>query len=94
MTGLRTEAPVTCPLCDEPVTTAHIADRAQRVGGAGGNAYAHRECLLRSVMGGFGHLTDHLYWCLTMHDPDGGMTYRQSALAVDEWAHAHQGEVG
>lgn len=45
----------------------------------------HRECSLRSVLGGWGHHADHALWCLERHDPDGGLTYRKSALAV--WAH-------
>lgn len=43
----------------------------------------HRECSLRSVMGGIGHLIAHDYWCTERHDPDAGLTYRQSALLVD-----------
>jgi hypothetical protein len=54
-----------------------------------GQTLAHRECLLRSVMGGIGHLTDHWHWCVAMHDPDGGMSYRQSAIAVDHWIRMH-----
>lgn len=45
----------------------------------------HRECALRNVLGGIGHLTDHYLWCVTCKDPDGGHTYRESALLVDEW---------
>jgi hypothetical protein len=81
---------MTCPLCEEIVDAGHIADRAARVGGHGDNRYAHRECLLRAVLGGIGHLEDHAYWCTQVHDPDGGRTYRQSAILVDEWVH-HQG---
>lgn len=43
---------------------------------------AHRECMLRSVSGGIGHLVAHPYWCVEQGDPDGGLTYRQSALLV------------
>ena len=78
-----------CPLCEEPVTWRHIEDRAQRVGGLGGGRFAHRECLLRSGLGGIGHLEDHAYWCNEMNDPDGGRTYRQSALEVDQWVTDH-----
>lgn len=67
-----------CTLCEET-----IADWTTCV--AIGQELAHRECALRSVMGGIGHLTDHPHWCVEMHDPDGGMTYRQSALAADRW---------
>jgi hypothetical protein len=50
-------------------------------------AQAHRACLLRSVLGGIGHLTNHGYWCGEMKDPDAGMTFRQSSLGV--WAFVH-----
>lgn len=46
---------------------------------------AHRECALRAVLGGIGHLEDHALWCLERDDPDAGLTYRQSALRVDAW---------
>jgi hypothetical protein len=46
---------------------------------------AHRECLLRSALGGIGHLIDHEHFCRVKHDPDAGMTYRESAKLVDVW---------
>lgn len=49
----------------------------------------HRECSLRDVVGGIGHIEDHAYWCETMHDPDGGRSRRESSLAVWEWIHRH-----
>lgn len=79
-----------CPLCEEPVTAEQARDpRAQCIGGLGENRIAHRECLLRDVMGGIGHVLDHGYWCGLMHDTDGGRTPRQSALEVDEWVSKH-----
>lgn len=44
----------------------------------------HRECALRCVLGGIGHHLDHDHWCVEAGDPDGGMSYRESALAVWE----------
>ena len=41
---------------------------------------AHRECSLREVIGGIGHLLAHEYWC--HRDTDAGLTRRQSALMV------------
>lgn len=70
----------TCELCGEPPEKGSRNERLN-----GGAAWAHRECLLRSAMGGIGHLEDHAYWCGEMHDPDGGRTLRQSALEVDDW---------
>lgn len=43
-----------------------------------------QECAFRAAMGGIGHHEDHAFWCGQMGDPDGGRTYRQSALEV--WA--------
>lgn len=50
--------------------------RDLRVGPAAG----HRECFLRSAIGGIGHLIAHNYWCRERSDPDAGLTYRQSAI--------------
>lgn len=71
-----------CPLCDEPVvpggdispSSLHTKDGPQTT---------HRSCMLREVIGGIGHLIAHDYWCLQRHDPDAGLTDRQSALLVD-----------
>lgn len=43
----------------------------------------HRQCMLREVSGGIGHHIAHPYWCEQMHDPDAGLTRRQSALLAD-----------
>ena len=42
----------------------------------------HRECMLREVTGGIGHLMAHPYWCVQQHDPDGGLTRHQSSQMV------------
>ena len=47
-----------------------------------GTHRAHAECGLREVAGGIGHHLNHDYWCEVMHDPDGGLSYRESALRV------------
>jgi hypothetical protein len=76
-----------CPLCEEfigpddetsPITVMDpvLGVTARRM---------HRECALRNVIGGIGHLTDHYLWCTINKDPDGGMTYRASAILVDKW---------
>lgn len=51
--------------------------------------HVHADCGLRNVVGGIGHLTDHAYWCGKMGDPDMGLTYRESALAVRRWIDEH-----
>lgn len=75
-----------CPLCDE---TVDPEAQGQAIGTPEGLRFAHRECLLREVLGGIGHLTDHARWCNGEHDPDGGSSRRESALAVDAWVHEH-----
>lgn len=72
-----------CQLCEEPIAAGEDSRPI-------GDGVAHRECLLRNVLGGIGHLEDHVRWCLGAHDPDGGRTYRQSALECDAWVHAHR----
>lgn len=47
--------------------------------------WAHDDCMLREVLGGIGHIVAHEYWCTQRHDPDAGLTYRQSALLVYQW---------
>ena len=60
-----------CILCMEPIEVQH------RLG------QAHSECLLRSVLGGIGHHEDHQRWCVQENDPDGGRSFRQSAIEVE-----------
>ena len=71
---------MTCDLCGEAILPHHDRDMARPI-------VAHRECMLREVLGGIGHLMDHAHFCGQMDDPDAGLTYRQSALLVDEWVH-------
>ena len=66
----------TCVFCDEPITRYDAwvpLNPAQ---------YSHHECSLRSALGGIGHQIAHDHWCQVMHDPDAGLTYRQSAKLV------------
>ena len=63
-----------CVLCDEPMGDQPSVSRAQPM---------HRECVLRDALGGIGHLVAHEHWCLQKHDPDAGLTLRQSALLCD-----------
>lgn len=81
--GTRIPTPVgkECLLCE---TLIDGRDRGTFMGGPEGPAPVHRECSFRSVMGGIGHWQDHYYWCIQHGDPDGGETYRESALKV--WA--------
>ena len=79
-----------CLLCGEPITDQYPALTCAVIfdGSAGKERLAHRECMVRSVMGGIGHFENHDYWCKQMGDPDGGRSYRQSALEVAAIMHA------
>lgn len=66
-----------CALCDEPILPNERADIR--------TMDAHRECALRSVLGGIGHLIDHAHFCHGELGPDAGLDYRTSALMVDIW---------
>jgi len=69
-----------CGLCDEPITPSEPGPEF-----GSWTLKVHRECALRSGIGGIGHLIAHDYWCTQRKDPDAGLTYRQSALLVDEF---------
>lgn len=75
---------------DVPVELACMYCDQRFVAGDNGavmpNGFAqHRECSLRGVMGGIGHLVDHERYCRGEHGTDAGLTYRQSAWLV--WRH-------
>jgi len=67
-----------CIYCDEECDPN--PDRV--VGTMMGPRYFHQECALREVLGGIGHQIAHEFWCTRMHDPDAGLTRRQSSLMV------------
>jgi hypothetical protein len=69
-----------CAMCTEDIAPGEEHQ-------SGINFVAHRECLLRDVVGGIGHLIAHDYWCTEKGDPDAGLTRRQSSLLVDAWVH-------
>jgi hypothetical protein len=84
--GTQVETPlgVLCLLCREPI---QVFDQGSFMASAlglhdAGPQPVHRECSLRSVLGGIGHHISHDYWCSEMKDPDAGGSYRQSALLV------------
>lgn len=49
----------------------------------------HRECVLRSALGGIGHHVDHARYCRGELGSDAGLSPRQSALLV--WRHLIEG---
>jgi hypothetical protein len=87
-----------CLFCDEPMTLADKPGLPIGVMRESGPTveYAHRECQLREVMGGIGHLIAHSLWCVQRHDPDAGLTFRQSAQLVDAYVRVvgHEGVDG
>ena len=67
----------TCVYCDETIEDHDAWSPLNAV------QYGHYECGLREVMGGIGHHIAHEYWCgQPRHDPDAGLTRRQSAKLV------------
>ena len=87
-TSTQVETPVgeECALCGEVIEDGH---QGSFIGTEHGLAPVHKECSLRSVLGGIGHLDRHNYWCVKMHDPDAGQTFRTSALRVWDWVAEH-----
>lgn len=80
-----------CLMCEEPF---QIGDPLVPVGtlteAAGFVArMAHVECMMRTVLGGIGHLENHAYWCGIKEDCDAGLTFRESALKVKAWVDEH-----
>src|SRR5215467_8981545 len=79
-----TSTPISdCFDCGEPLGDDLAPVAIYQIDGTQG--FQHRSCALRSVIGGIGHLLAHPYWCVERHDPDAGLTRRQSALLVDAW---------
>lgn len=76
-----------CFHCKEPITSTE--ERADII-----TMDSHRECALRVVMGGIGHLLDHSHFCHGDLGPDAGLDYRTSALMVDVWIHRKGVQVG
>jgi hypothetical protein len=74
--------PSICPMCNEPVRQGDDISPTSLFTEEGPQT-THRSCMLREVIGGIGHLIAHDYWCIQRHDPDAGLTRRQSALLVD-----------
>ncbi len=74
-----------CGYCEEPIRDGDqgVLQVFVRTDGADRRPI-HKECMLRQVLGGYGHHMDHAYWCGQMHDPDGGLSRRESSLRVWE----------
>lgn len=86
--GVRFPTPIgkKCVLCHEMIDEGDCGVFSQMDGTLVPN---HRECGFREVIGGIGHLKDCRFWCHTIGDPDGGRSYRESALEVWEWSRQH-----
>jgi len=90
---LRIPVPVgkTCYLCDESIVEI---DRGQEMHGIGadgkieGPMYAHRECLMRNVMGCFDLVSTGKMWA-PGHVCSESRTYRVDALRVWYWLQHH-----
>lgn len=69
-----------CPLCREIIRDGEDTRPMNGI-----DHGAHRECLLRSVVGSIEHLEMGPHGVGECHKHDRGLTYRQNALLVDEW---------
>lgn len=67
-----------CELCREDIDPSDVFPSVTTM-------VAHRECGLRSAVGGIGHLIDHAHFCSALGDPDAGLSYRLSAVLVDAY---------
>jgi hypothetical protein len=72
-----------CAFCTEQIEEG---DRGTFCGNIhGGWDPVHAECQLREVLGGAGHLAAKPHAPGGCGDPDGGLSWRESALLVWEW---------
>ena len=72
-----------CQWCEEPLS-GRVSPTV--IWTEEGPRHQHMECAIRVVTGGIGHLVAHEYWCgAPRHDPDGGLTLRQSALLAYQY---------
>ena len=82
-----TEA-LTCAWCDEPIGPTEPYDRIRHVTAQGATwAYRHRECAMRSVIGGLNHLRGRCHCCGGDAPPDPAHLSRREAArqACVEW---------
>jgi hypothetical protein len=77
-----------CMFCGEDVPM-HEQTRHPIFDSDGAPKFPHWYCALRAVLGGIGHFEDCKFWCQTMDDDDGGLTYRESSRRVAAWVHEH-----
>lgn len=68
-----------CPLCDDDVPGNAEIDHAE----------CHPECVMASLIGHYGKVTDAAFWVENMGDPRGGLSARESALAVAKLVAEH-----
>lgn len=83
--GVQVPTPIgeLCLHCDEPIEEGQQGTFMFDL--HGGRRPTHRECSLRSVLGGIAHMRRTCSCFGGTDDPDGGMPYRRSALLV--WAY-------
>jgi hypothetical protein len=69
-----------CNWCQESVRAGDHGRIAVVSTQSGSSSYIeHRECVLRALVGGVGHLVDHERYCHSVGS-DAGLSYRESAL--------------
>ena len=81
-----TESPAPCGWCEEPVQPASICEMVTHwEGGTWRRLPWHRECRVRSVLGGVNHLQGRCTCCGGTEPPDPPeLTRRQAAIAAFE----------
>lgn len=84
-TQVATPIGIACALCAEPIAAD---DQGSFIGTMTGPAPVHRECSLRSALGGIEHLTAGPHVVGTCYEGS-TLTYRQSALAAWDWIQTH-----
>jgi hypothetical protein len=71
---------------NERCVYCHDAIEADDSGAIMPNGFVqHRECSLRSALGGIGHMVDHARYCRSELGTDAGLSYRQSSRLVWRW---------
>jgi hypothetical protein len=95
--AMRIDVPVGefCTWCNDMFFADDSGKAVPVIGATPVIQYMHRECLMRSVVGGLDHLSGRCICCSPDGAPDGlgglaaGMTAHQEALAVDEHVFRH-----
>jgi hypothetical protein len=76
---------VDAPIGEECIWCNELIQEGQAGGTYASGQVTHKECSLRTVMGGIGHLVDHGRYCHSDDGPDAGLNKYVSAKMVWAW---------